>query len=144
MCCELAEDLKNCLQIDVCEKSFENVMDKVQNHRIDDLENKVEEINSINTTLAKIEVLVSLQRNDAIKRDKSFDEMNQTQIVITNTLQTLSENLNRTDENVEKLDKKIDDISKNSNINILSFIKKVMYFAIGSGVTISLTKLFSN
>lgn len=138
--------MDDCTQKEVCEQKFliQEEKNKVINHRIDDLENKTEEINSIANTLSRLELLVSLQRDDSIKRDKAIDEMNKTQIIITNTLQTLSENLSKTDASVDKLDKKVDDISNNSNINIMSFLKKFIYFAIGSGVTISLTKLFSN
>jgi len=89
-------------------------------------------------------LLTTLQRDDSIKRDKAIDDMNKTQIQITNTLQTLSENLSKTDASVDKLDKKVDDISNNSNINIMRFLKKFIYVAIGSGITLSLTKLFSN
>ena len=138
--------MNDCTQKEVCEQKFLIQEEKIKtaNHRIDDLENKTEEINNIANTLSRMEILVSLQRDDSIKRDKAIDEMNKTQIRITNTLQTLSENLSKTDASVDKLDKKVDDISNNSNINIMSFLKKFIYFAIGSGVTIGLTKLFSN
>ncbi|MDD4469254.1 MAG: hypothetical protein PHR29_04860 [Acholeplasmataceae bacterium] len=138
--------MNDCTQKEVCEQKFLIQEEKLKtaNHRIEDLVNKTEEINNIANTLSKLELLTTLQRDDSIKRDKAIDDMNKTQIQITNTLQTLSENLSKTDEGLNKLDKKVDDISNNSNINIITFIKKIIYVAIGSGITLSLTKLFSN
>jgi len=146
-----------CLQIDVCEKSFENINEKIKvsNNRLKDLENKIEEVNSIKNVLVELQLLTKLQREDSIKRDKAIEDMNRNQIEITNTLKTLSENLNKTDINVDKLaekvdinniqlNKKVDDIS-NDNIIKLSTIGKYLFFGtLGSGMTILLTRLLGN
>ena len=146
-----------CLQIDVCEKSFENINEKIKvsNNRLKDLENKIEEVNSIKNVLVELQLLTKLQREDSIKRDKAIEDMNRNQIEITNTLKTLSENLNKTDINVDKLaekvdinnielNKKVDDIS-NDNIIKLSTIGKYLFFGtLGSGMTILLTRLIGN
>jgi len=149
--------LTECPQVEICEKSFENIEEKfkVANHRIGDLETKTEEINRNNNTLAKMEVLISLQREDSLRRDKSIDEMNKTQIEITNTLVTLTNSIKKTDESVDKLDKKVDandeklnrkvdDISKDNNINILQVIKYIILTLTSVGVGIWLTKVFGS
>ena len=59
-----------------------------------------------------MEVLYTLQREDSVKRDKSIEDMNKTQIEITNTLKTLTESINKTDKSVDNLDKKLIKIMK--------------------------------
>ena len=82
--------MNDCTQKEVCEQKFLIQEEKLKtaNHRIEDLVNKTEEINNIANTLSKLELLTTLQRDDSIKRDKAIDDMNKTQIQITNTLQT--------------------------------------------------------
>lgn len=136
---------ESCEQPKICEKVFEGIDErfKVSNHRIEDLENKTEEINGINNTLAKLEILISLQREDSIKRDKSIAEMSKTQIEITNTLKDLANNLNKTEENVDKLSKKVDEINNDNNIKINSILKYIIMIVISSGITYWLTQAFA-
>lgn len=151
-----------CPQVDVCEKTFENFEEKIKvaNHRIDDLETKTEEINGINNTLAKLETLVCLQREDSIKRDKAIEEMNKnqredsfkrdgairemskTQVEINNTLIMLANSIKKTDDNVDQLDEKVDklddkfdEISKDNNINILQLLKEGIKYLVIAGLT---------
>lgn len=148
-------------QYKICEKIFDGVNDKIKstNYRIDDLENKTQEINGINNTLARMEVLISLQREDSIKRDKTIDDMHISQLEITSTLKTLAESINRTDESVDKLDKKVDannealnrkfDIVSEDNIIKISDINKKTIFgvicgSVGVGVTIIVTKILES
>lgn len=152
MCCELG--VNDIEQYQICEKIFNGIDEKfkVSNHRIEDLENKTVEINNINNVLVELQLLTKLQREDSIKRDKSIDEMNKTQIEITNTLRTLAENLNKTDINVDKLSKKIDmnneevnkkfdDINKDNNINVPQLIKKGVEWLIVASLGIGGTYL---
>lgn len=145
----------NCQQPLICEKVFLGIEEKfkVSNHRIEDLENQTQEINDINNTLSRLETLISLQREDSFKRDKSIEAMNKTQIEITNTLKTLSESLSKTDKNVDKLNKKVDenhekfnkkfdDISKDNNISIFQIIKYIIFGSIGVGIGIIIPKIF--
>lgn len=145
----------NCQQPLICEKVFLGIEEKfkVSNHRIEDLENQTQEINDINNTLSRLETLISLQREDSLKRDKSIEAMNKTQIEITNTLKTLSESLSKTDKNVDKLNKKVDenhekfnkkfdDISKDNNISIFQIIKYIIFGSIGVGIGIIIPKIF--
>lgn len=145
----------NCQQPLICEKVFLGIEEKfkVSNHRIEDLENQTQEINNINNTLSRLETLISLQREDSLKRDKSIEAMNKTQIEITNTLKTLSESLSKTDKNVDKLNKKVDenhekfnkkfdDISKDNNISIFQIIKYIIFGSIGVGIGIIIPKIF--
>lgn len=152
-----------CEQVKICEKIFEGIDEKIKvaNHRIDDLENKSEEINSINKVLVELQLLTKLQREDGVKRDmaienmnKNQEEMNKNQIEITNTLKTLAVNLGQTDTNVDKLDKKVDNLDKKidsvsdkDKISLIDLGKKILYGSIlaGAGVvgTLIVTKLFS-
>lgn len=138
-------------QYQICEKIFNGIDEKfkVNNHRIEDLENKAIEINNINNVLVELQLLTKLQREDSIKRDKSIDEMNKTQIEITNTLKSLSSNLNKTDGNVEDLKDEIKDIKnnlkesdKNSNINVTKLIKNAILICLSTGIGFGLAKLF--
>ncbi len=150
-------------QVQVCNKSFENIEEKikVQNHRIEDLENKTEEINNIGKVLVELQLLTQLQREDSIKRDKAIEDMNKTQndmnknqIEITNTLKTLTASINKTDEAVVKLDEKVDgnqketnnkfdEMSKNNSIDVPSLIKKIIMVTITVVITSGITYAFA-
>ena len=134
-----------CPQVEVCNEKF-----KVANHRIDDLENKTDEINNINNVLVELKLLTKLQREDGVKRDKAVEDMNKTQFEISNTLKTLADNLNKTDGNVDKLDKKVDKLgekvdtfSDKDKVSLLDFFKKLLYVGAGGAITLGVTKLFS-
>lgn len=143
---------KDCLQIDVCEKVFENIEEKIKvaNHRIDDLEGRAEEINKISNVLVELQLLIKLQREDSLNRDKTVESINKSQIEITNTLKTLANNLNQTEINVDKLDKKvdsldkkIDSVSSKDKISLLELFKKLIYAGFGVAIGLGVTKLFS-
>lgn len=147
--------MENCEQKDVCEKVFDGIDEKfkVVNNRIKDLENKSEEINSIDKTLAKMEVLYALQRDDSVKRDKSIEDMNKTQIEITNTLKTLTESINKTDKSVDNLDKKVDknnedltkkieEITKDNTISIPQTVKYIFITILGTGIGLGIAQLW--
>lgn len=134
-----------CPQVDVCNEKF-----KVANHRIDDLENKTDEINNINNVLVELKLLTKLQREDGVKRDKAIEDMNKTQFEISNTLKTLADNLSKTDVNVDKLDQKVDKldqkvdtISDKDKVSLLDFLKRLLYAGAGAIIALSVPKLFS-
>lgn len=156
--------LNNCEQPKICAEIFKNYDGKIKvaNHRINDLEEKTEEINSINNILTELKTLTQLQREDSLKRDQSIQSMNKTQIEMINTLRTLSENLNKTDKSVEKLNEKVDrnyestnekfnevskvtnekinEITDDKNISINYLIKKIITGALlmGAGAIASI------
>lgn len=144
-------------KIDGIEKNFDEKF-KVANHRISDLEVKTEEINSISNVLVELQLLSKLQREDGVKRDKLFEELNKNQIEISNTLKTLTDSLNKTDASVDKLDKKVDENNKELNkkvdeikqdntIKVSDITKKVIFGVIcttfGVGATIIVTKIMN-
>ena len=135
--------LNDCGQKDVCDEIFKSVEDKfkVLHHRMDGLEEKTEEINSINNVLVELQLLTKLQREDGVKRDKTIEDMNKNQIEITNTLKTLAENLSKTDSNVDKLSKKFDEMSNDGSIKINEIIKYAIFTLIGSGVGVWLVNV---
>jgi predicted RNase H-like nuclease (RuvC/YqgF family) len=143
---------ESCEQPKICEKVFENIDEKfkVTNHRINDLENKTEEMNNINKILVELQILTKLQREDGVKRDKAIEEMNKNQeemnknqIEITNTLKTLADNLNQTDDNVGKLSKKIEGIVSDNAIKISTILKYIGTLVAG-GILTYFGNLFIN
>lgn len=146
---------ESCEQPKICAEIFKSVDEKIKvaNHRIDDLEGKTEEINSINNVLVELQLLTKLQREDGIKRDVMIEEFNKNQTEITNTLKVLSDNLSKTDKTVEKLDDKIDkyneetnikfgEITQDNSIKLSDIGKKILFGLLCGGVGILATKIF--
>ncbi len=134
--------LNDCGQKDVCAEIFKSVDDrfKVLHHRVDDVEEKAEEIKDMNKILTELQLLVSLQRQDGIKRDEMINEFNINQIKITNTLESLANKLNNTDSNVDKLSQKVDAISNDNKMKLSDIIKNgiVIALSMGFGAVISM------
>lgn len=146
--------MEDCNAEKICEQKFLGLEEKIKvvNHRIGDLEMRSEEINNIKNVLIELQLLTKLQREDSIKRDIAIENMNKTQVEITNTLKTLSENLNKTDKNVEKLNekvektndelnKKIGEMNKDNNISVGSIVKYAAFGFLGSGITLAIAQL---
>lgn len=134
--------LNDCGQKEVCNEIFKSVDNrfKALHHRVDGIEEKTEEIKDMNKILTELQLLVSLQRKDGIKRDEMINEFNINQIKITNTLESLANKLNNTDLNVDKLSRKIDEISNDNKMKLSDIIKNgiVIALSMGFGAVISM------
>ena len=124
-----------CQQSLICEKVFLGIEEKfkVSNHRIEDLENQTEKIYDINKILSELQVLVALQREDGLKRDKLITEISETQAKISNSLDVLSNRMNSTEVSVEKLSKKIDEVSNDNKMKLSDIIKNLLIIAMSMG-----------
>jgi methyl-accepting chemotaxis protein len=119
----------------ICAEVFKSVDDrfKVLHHRVDTVEEKTEEINSINNVLARLETLVTLQQEDGIRRDKLIAEISETQAKISNSLDVLSSRINSTETSVDKLSKKIDEVSNDNKMKLSDIIKNLLIIAMSMG-----------
>jgi uncharacterized protein (DUF342 family) len=126
---------QECEQPKICAEIFKNIDDrfKVLHHRADDLDEKTEEINNINNVLVRLETLVSLQREDGIKRDKLIADINENQTKISNSLDILSNRINNTEVSVEKLNKKIDEVSNDNKMKVSDIIKNLIILGLSMG-----------
>ena len=133
-CCELVIN-ESCQQPLICEKVFLGIEEKfkVSNYRIEDLENQTEKIYDINKILSELQVLVALQREDGLKRDKLITEISETQAKISNSLDVLSNRMNSTEVSVEKLSKKIDEVSGDNKIKLSDILKNLFIIAMSMG-----------
>jgi len=124
-----------CEQPKICEKIFEGINEKfkVSNHRISDLEQRTEEIHSINNVLIELQLLTKLQREDGIKRDKLVSDISENQTKISNSLDILSSRINNTEISVEKLNKKLDEIKSDNSMKISDIIKTIIILAASMG-----------
>ena len=133
---------QECEQPKICAEIFKNIDDrfKVLHHRADDLDEKTEEINNINNVLVRLETLVSLQREDGIKRDKLIADINENQTKISNSLDILSNRIDNTEVSVEKLNKKIDEVSNDNKMKLSDIFKNLIIIAMsmGFGAVVSL------
>ena len=126
---------QGCEQSKICAEVFKSVDDrfKVLHHRVDTVEEKTEEINSINNILARLETLVTLQQEDGIRRDKLIAEISETQAKISNSLDVLSSRINSTETSVDKLSKKIDEASNDNKMKLSDIIKNLLIIAMSMG-----------
>ena len=126
---------QGCEQSKICAEVFKSVDDrfKVLHHRVDTIEEKTEEINSINNILARLETLVTLQREDGIHKDKLIAEISETQAKISNSLDVLSNRMNSTETSVDKLSKKIDEVSNDNKMKLSDIIKNLLIIAMSMG-----------
>ena len=126
---------QGCEQSKICAEVFKSVDDrfKVLHHRVDTVEEKTEEINSINNILARLETLVTLQQEDGIRRDKLIAEISETQAKISNSLDVLSSRINSTETSVDKLSKKIDEVSNDNKMKLSDIIKNLLIIAMSMG-----------
>ena len=126
---------QECEQPKICAEIFKSIDDrfKVLHHRADDLDEKTEEINNINNVLVRLETLVSLQREDGIKRDKLIADINENQTKISNSLDILSTRINNTEVSVEKLNKKIDEVSNDNKMKVSDIIKNLIILGLSMG-----------
>jgi len=126
---------QECEQPKICAEVFKSVDDrfKVLHHRVDTVEEKTEEINSINNVLARLETLVTLQREDGIRRDKLIAEISETQAKISNSLDVLSSRINSTETSVDKLSKKIDEVSNDNKMKLSDILKNLLIIAMSMG-----------
>lgn len=133
MCCELV--LNDCGQKEVCNEIFKSVDDrfKALHYRVDGVEEKTEEIKDMNKILTELQLLVSLQRQDGIKRDEMINEFNINQIKITNTLESLANKLTNTNSNVDELSQKVDAISDDNKMKLSDIIKNLLIIAMSMG-----------
>jgi septal ring factor EnvC (AmiA/AmiB activator) len=145
--------LENCGQKDVCTEIFKGVDErfKVSNHRIEDLEQKVDNLSSINATLVELKLLS--QQNVASNKDR--DEMlkshSEALVQVSNTLININKQFEETNKELEKqnikidkTDEKIKELNKDNSIKIFDVIKNIIYVAIGCGATIFVTKLIGS
>lgn len=126
---------QECEQPKICAEIFKSIDDrfKVLHHRADDLDEKTEEINNINNVLVRLETLVSLQREDGIKRDKLIADINENQTKISNSLDILSNRINNTEVSVDKLNKKIDEVSNDNKMKVSDIIKNLIILGLSMG-----------
>jgi septation ring formation regulator EzrA len=162
--------LDDCKQAEVCEQKFANLEEKIEafnkltdekirvaNHRIEDVEIECKKIGDVQNVLSELKVLVGLQREDGLKRDKMIQEFNHSQFKITQTLDCLANKLAKTDDNVEKIaeevsqmEEKISDLKqdnvnqmKENSISIPTLVKYFIAGGIGAILTVFIERIVS-
>jgi len=147
--------LADCTVEEVCKQKFENIevkignvenifeeRSKVSNHRISDLECKVDNLSLINSTLVELKILSEQNIKSNEDRDKLLRIHSESLVEVTNTLKNINKQFEETDKSIEKLDKnvgklenKFEEINKSNNINILDLLKEGIKYLIIAGLT---------
>lgn len=148
--CVVKLTLNDCGQKDVCTEIFKGIDErfKVSNHRIQDVEQKVDNLSSINATLVELKILSEQNVTSNKDRDEMLKSHNEALIQVSNTLininkqfEETNKELEKTNIKIDKTDEKIKELDKGNSIQLLDLFKKLIYVAVGCGVTIFVTKL---
>jgi len=138
------EEQGRCDQERICEQKFMAIEDKFKtiHHRIDGVEEKTDNLTSINETLVELRLL----SEQNIKSNKSRDEMlkghSESLIQVTNTLTNMNKQFEITDEKIENLKIDVAKIDDDNSIKLSEIIKNILYVIAGIGATLIANKLF--
>ena len=137
---------ENCEQPRICAEVFKGINEKfkVSNHRIDDLEQKVDNLSAINATLIELKLLSEQNVASNKDRDEMLKSHSEALIQVSNTLININKQFEETNIKIEKTDEKIKELNKDNSIKIFDVIKNIIYVAIGCGATIFVTKLIGS
>lgn len=142
-----------CEQPRICEKVFEGINEKfkVNNHRIEDLEQKVDNLSAINATLVELKLL----SEQNIQSNKGRDEMlrlhSESLVEVTSTLKEMNKEIKdskeQSEKNINEIKIKVEEISKDNNIKISDIAKNILFTVLGTsvgvGITLYITKLIN-
>lgn len=126
----------DCPQPRICEQKWISTEDKfkVIHHRIDEVEEKTNNLISINDTLVELKLL----SEQNIASNKSRDDMlrghSESLIQVTNTLTNMNKQFEFTDEKIENLKIDVAGISSDNSIKISEIIKYLVLLGLGTGL----------
>jgi len=126
-------------QYQICEKIFEGIDEKfrVSNHRISDLETKVDNLSSINTAITKLTIL-SEQNIEANKERDEIQRLHGENLIqVTNELKIISKQN-------EELRQDFNKNKEDNSINIPTLIKYALCTGVGVVITVIITRLIGN
>lgn len=138
----------DCEQIKICEKEFDMLDEKIKvaNHRLNDLEGKVDNLSSINVTLAELKTISKQQLESNKDRDELLKQHSDTLTQMNTSLINMNHKFEESEKSVSDLKGEIKEvkndvknINKDNTIKIPDIIKNLimMGLSMGFGVWIS-------
>jgi tRNA U34 5-carboxymethylaminomethyl modifying enzyme MnmG/GidA len=144
----------DCVQKDVCDEIFKNVDEKfkVVNHRINTVDEKTDNLSSINASLVKLTLLSEQNVENNKNRDEILRIHGETLVQLTTALthinekfdantKNINEKFGETDKNIEEVSQKVETMDNNNSIKINEVIKYLFVLFLGVGGTIIITRL---
>jgi response regulator RpfG family c-di-GMP phosphodiesterase len=155
----------DCIQKDVCDEIFKNVEEKfkVVNHRINTIDEKTDDLSSINASLVKLTLLSEQNIENNRNRDEILRIHGETLVQLTTALthinekfdantkninekfgetdKSIKEKFGETDKSIEEVSQKVETMDNNNSIKINEVIKYLFVLVLGVGGTIIITKL---
>lgn len=127
----------NCDQPKICEQKWIANEDKLKvvHHRIDGLEEKVNDLSNINSVLVELKLLSEQNIESNKTRDEMIKLHSESLIQITSTLTNLNEKLDVTGEKIEDLETNVAVINSDNTFKITSAFKYIATLLAGGGVT---------
>lgn len=133
---------QECEQPKICKKEFNMLGEKIKvaNHRIEDLEDKVDDLTSINVTLAELKTISKQQLEGNKERDFLLKQHSDTLIQMNTSLINMNHKYEESDKNVSDLKVEIkevrDDvkgINKDNSIKVSDIIKNLIMMGLSMG-----------
>jgi len=141
---------RDCPQVDVCEKSFENIEEKIKvaNYRISDLEGKVDNLTTINITLAELKTISAQQLKGNEERDallkqhsETLSQMNISLVHMNNKFEESDKNITGFKTELKQIRDDVRELSNDNKMKLSDIIKNAIMIALSMGFGVLVTSI---